>query len=117
VRKLQIDMIGGVRVRTPAGRELRIASRKAQALLACLAVKPGSAVAREYLAGLLWEDSDPELARSSLRQALATLRRTLPDDFAGALRTDTNQYRSTRTSLPATSRSSMPGAGGLAGCL
>ncbi|MGB5103798.1 MAG: BTAD domain-containing putative transcriptional regulator [Steroidobacteraceae bacterium] len=85
---LVVELAGGVRVVTGGGRELRIASRKALALLACLAIRPGTAHARDFLAGLLWEDSDAELARSSLRQALAALRRALPAECSDALRTD-----------------------------
>ena len=85
---LLVELAGGVRVRTSAGRELRVASRKGLALLACLALKPGTTHSRDFLAGLLWEDSDPELARSSLRQALAALRRSFGEEFATALRAD-----------------------------
>ena len=86
--ELHIDLLGGLRVRTAAGRDIRIASRKSQALLGCLALKPGSVFTRDFLAALLWEDSDPELARASLRQALANLRRSLPVACAVALRGD-----------------------------
>lgn len=85
---LLVELAGGVRVVTGTGRDLRIASRKALALLACLALRPGTAHARDFLAGLLWEDSDAELARSSLRQALAALRRALPAECSDALRSD-----------------------------
>ena len=86
--ELHIELLGGLRVRTGAGRELRVVSRKAQALLGCLALQPGVPHSRDMLAGLLWEDSDPELARASLRQALASLRRSLPESCATALRGD-----------------------------
>ena len=86
--ELQIDLLGGLRLRTGPGREIRIPSRKAQALLGCLALEPGVAQTRDVLAGLLWEDSDPELARASLRQALASLRRSLPETCAAALKGD-----------------------------
>jgi len=85
---LLVELAGGVRVVTGTGRELRIASRKALALLTCLALRPGAAQARDFLAGLLWEDSDAELARSSLRQALAALRRALPAECSDALCSD-----------------------------
>lgn len=85
---LLVQLAGGVRVVTGTGRDLRIASRKALAVLACLALRPGTAHARDFLAGLLWEDSDAELARSSLRQALAALRRALPAECSDALRSD-----------------------------
>jgi len=88
VAELHIELLGGLRVRTAAGSEIRIVSRKAQALLGCLALEPGAPLSRDMLAGLLWEDSDPELARASLRQALTNLRRSLPDTCAAFLHGD-----------------------------
>ncbi|HET7203507.1 MAG TPA: AAA family ATPase, partial [Steroidobacteraceae bacterium] len=89
VTGLSIQVVGGLRVATTEGRVLRISSRKAQALLGCLAVQPGAPLGRDFLATLLWEDSDPELGRASLRQALAALRKALPDGHAEALCSDT----------------------------
>jgi DNA-binding SARP family transcriptional activator len=88
---LAIDLLGGLRVAGPSGSEIRIPSRKAQALLACLALRLGALVARDRLATLLWEDVDPELGRASLRQALAVLRRSLPPEAVAALTADTTQ--------------------------
>jgi DNA-binding SARP family transcriptional activator len=85
---VHIDLLGGLKVRTAAGLEVRLASRKAQALLGCLAVEPGVPLSRDTLAALLWEDSDPELARASLRQALTSVRRSLPESCAPALKGD-----------------------------
>jgi DNA-binding SARP family transcriptional activator len=86
--ELHVDLLGGLRVRRAGGSEIRVASRKAQAVLVCLALRPGAAYSRDLLSSLLWEDSDPELARSSLRQALAALRRSLPEELAHALQGD-----------------------------
>jgi len=86
--ELVVELFGGMRVLSADGREIRISSRKAQALLACLALRPGTPFARDRLASLLWDDSDPELGRASLRQALAVLRRSLPEAAATALRSD-----------------------------
>ena len=85
VAHLHIQLLGGLRVRTATGREIRLPSRKATALLACLALQPGAVYRRDFLATLLWDDSDPELARSSLRQALASLRRALPQEAGDAI--------------------------------
>jgi DNA-binding SARP family transcriptional activator/predicted ATPase len=89
VTQLHIQLLGGMRVRTATGREVRLPSRKATALLACLALQPGAVHRRDFLAALLWDDSDPELARSSLRQALASLRRALPQEAGEAIVGDT----------------------------
>ena len=59
------------------GEDLRIGSRRSQALLAMLALAPTSAVARDRLAATLWPDRAEEQARASLRQELSSLRRTL----------------------------------------
>ena len=88
--ELRVELLGGLRVTTAAGREIRVTARKAQALLVCLGLRPGVPVARDYLASLLWDESDAELARASLRQALATVRRCLPEAAARALVTDAN---------------------------
>jgi len=85
---LVIDLLGGLRVSGPSGSEIRIPSRKAQGLLACLALRLGAPVTRDHLAALFWEDADPELGRASLRQALAALRRCLPSESLGALVAD-----------------------------
>jgi DNA-binding SARP family transcriptional activator len=87
---LLVELLGGLRVIGADGREIRISSRKAQAVLACLALRPGAAFARDRLASLLWDDSDPELGRASLRQALAALRRALPAAAAQALLGDSS---------------------------
>jgi DNA-binding SARP family transcriptional activator/pimeloyl-ACP methyl ester carboxylesterase len=54
-------------------------NKKAQALVAFLAMTPGVAHVRERLATLLWPDSNEGAARQSLRQCVSTLRRDLPD--------------------------------------
>src|SRR5437870_5676742 len=60
------------------GRRLSFALRKAQALLLYLAVE-GGLHPRSQLAALLWPDSEPQGARTALRNALTLLRRLLAD--------------------------------------
>ena len=55
-------------------RPLPIATRKAKALLAYLAMSDSGHESRERLVGLLWSESDDERARASLRQAVHDLR-------------------------------------------
>jgi DNA-binding SARP family transcriptional activator len=86
---LTLQVLGAFRVHDPSGAEIRIASRKGRALLAYLALRPGESHSRERLATLLWEDADEELARTSLRQALAAVRKALPETAQRALRADT----------------------------
>lgn len=73
--EFQLDVLGALRLCTADGTEVRLASRKARALLGYLALRPLDAQSRDRLASLLWEDVDTEQARASLRQALAGLRR------------------------------------------
>src|SRR5256886_2309687 len=60
------------------GRRLTFALRKAQALLLYLAVE-GGLHPRSRLAALLWPDSEPQGARTALRNAITLLRRLLAD--------------------------------------
>ena len=67
------------------GREVAGLPRKAQALVAFLALQPDHRIAREVMADLLWTEHGTEQARHSLRQLLLVLRRT---PAAGLIRTD-----------------------------
>lgn len=86
--ELTLQVLGSFHVRDASGGEVRIASRKGRALLAYLALRPGESHSRDRLANLLWEDADEELARTSLRQALAALRKSLPSGAQAALLAD-----------------------------
>ena len=74
---LRLSLLGGFELHTSVGRRLRVPSKKAQALLAYLALGPGQAHTRAKLANLLWGEFDSEKARNSVRQALFVLRRAL----------------------------------------
>ncbi len=84
---ISLMLLGGFEARAADGGPLPLPSRKAQALLAYLALNPGRAHGRDKLASLLWEDRDAAAARHSLRQAIADLRRALahcdPPPLAG----------------------------------
>ncbi|HSN72171.1 MAG TPA: BTAD domain-containing putative transcriptional regulator, partial [Steroidobacteraceae bacterium] len=85
---LKLTLLGPFRASDSTGREIALRSRKARALLAYLALNAGTRIERERLAALLWDDSDTDAARTSLRQALASLRRALPDADGDVLLTD-----------------------------
>jgi DNA-binding SARP family transcriptional activator/tetratricopeptide (TPR) repeat protein len=91
--QLTLQLLGGFRLQEASGGEVKVTSRKARALLAYLAARPGDNFGRDRLAALLWEDADEELARTSLRQALATLRKCLPAPTQSALLADTDSIR------------------------
>jgi DNA-binding SARP family transcriptional activator len=73
-----LSLLGGFCLRDPAGRQVAIGSRKAQALLAVLGVAFPGSVGRERLIGILWGEHAQERARHSLRQAISELRRDAP---------------------------------------
>ncbi|NNE23366.1 MAG: SARP family transcriptional regulator, partial [Rhizobiales bacterium] len=59
------------------GKNLKINSRRSQAMLAMLVLAPKATIARDRLAATLWPDRAEVQARASLRQELSSLRRTL----------------------------------------
>ena len=80
--QLSIRLFGGFRAQLGSGRPLTIRRKKAQALLAYLALPPGPARSRDSLAGLLWSGTTDEHARHNLRQTLFALRQAIvPDPF------------------------------------
>src|SRR5262245_13827229 len=77
MQALCVELLGGFAVRTRAGASRTLPSRKARALLAYLALRPGHAYSREQLTALLWGDTPDARARQAFRQALSRLRRGL----------------------------------------
>jgi TolB-like protein len=77
VASLNIRLLGGFAAHLASGAPVPSIGRKAQALLAYLALAPGTPHAREKLTALLWSDRGEAQARSSLRQALSELRKVL----------------------------------------
>ena len=83
--------------------QLRISSRKGQALLAYLAMHPDRSASREHLAALFWGERRDDQARHNLRQCLVTLRRDLLKGDADILVVDANTVglRAERVSIDA----------------
>ena len=75
--RLTLTLLGGFRAHLDPGAPLAFPTRKAQALLAYLAMPPGEAHPRDKLASLLWGSTIETTARTSLRQTLYSLRRDL----------------------------------------
>jgi DNA-binding SARP family transcriptional activator len=71
----RLTLLGGFRLEDEGGREIAIASRKAQGMLAVLALSSPAAVTRVRIAAMFWGDLPDERARHSLRQLLSSLRR------------------------------------------
>ena len=74
MRRLRIKLLGGYTVLEDRAGEVALSARKAQALLAYLALSAGQWHGRDRLAGLLWSDRQEGRSRNSLRQALASIR-------------------------------------------
>ncbi|WP_296808513.1 BTAD domain-containing putative transcriptional regulator [Thiocapsa sp.] len=77
--RLHIQLLGGFTLKRD-GAPVTLPTRKAAALLAILAMPPGTLITRERLADLLWSRSAEAQARGSLRQAVAQLRKALEDE-------------------------------------
>jgi DNA-binding SARP family transcriptional activator len=86
--RLSLTLLGGFQARLDPGPALTLPTRKAQALLAYLALPLGQAHPRDKLAALLWGGIRVESARASLRQALFAIRRALADVEGKVLRQD-----------------------------
>lgn len=75
--KATIKLLGSIQATRIDGAVAAISARKAQGLLAYLAMSSGRSHHRDALANLLWGGSTDAAARQSLRQALSNLRRAL----------------------------------------
>lgn len=77
--RLTVALLGGFELAIGSGSPRVLPTRKAQALLAYLAVEPGRRHSRDALAALLWGDRRDVQARRSLRQAVYAIRKALPE--------------------------------------
>jgi DNA-binding SARP family transcriptional activator len=89
---LQINLFGGVEVVQASGESVLIPSRKAATLLGYVALSSPRAISRGKLAALLWDGNFGDRARASLRQALLTLHRVLPQ-YAEVISADRGDIR------------------------
>jgi DNA-binding SARP family transcriptional activator len=74
---LSLTLLGPFQATLGGGAEMAFRTQKEQALLAFLVVEAGRAHRRDALAELLWPERPEGVARTSLRQALAGLRRAV----------------------------------------
>jgi DNA-binding SARP family transcriptional activator/tetratricopeptide (TPR) repeat protein len=88
--RLTLTLLGGFRAHLDPGAPLAFPTRKAQALLAYLAMPAGEAHPRDKLASLLWGSTIETTARTSLRQTLYSLRRGLRGAQDNPLNADGN---------------------------
>jgi len=85
-RQLEVTLFGGFEARLASGAVPRLPTKKSQALLAYLAVRPGQPHSRDKLAALLWADKSDVQARDGLRHTILLLRRALAGLDVSALR-------------------------------
>lgn len=76
MKQASIRVLGGLEIEAPGETRLH---RKAEAVVAFLAMRLGQPQTREKIAGLFWQSSSEEQARANLRQCLSTLRKRLGD--------------------------------------
>jgi DNA-binding SARP family transcriptional activator/alpha-beta hydrolase superfamily lysophospholipase len=87
MKRVSLKLFGGFQARLEPGLPLTLPTRKAQALLAYLVLRPDPPAHRDSLAALLWPDRTDDQARASLRHAVYELRRALAGS-SGVLKTE-----------------------------
>jgi TolB-like protein/Flp pilus assembly protein TadD len=86
--QIRLTLLGGFAAARPDGTAVTLPTRKAEALLAILACRPGEAWRRECLAALLWGERSDQQARHSLSQTLTTIRHAFNGAAPQPLATD-----------------------------
>jgi TolB-like protein/Tfp pilus assembly protein PilF/DNA-binding winged helix-turn-helix (wHTH) protein len=86
--KLELILLGRFECLLSSGTRVGLAMRKAEVLLAFLALTPGLRHPRERLINLLWSNRGEEQARNSLRQCLSAIRKSLGEAADLALQID-----------------------------
>ena len=82
---IQVRLFGPPEFRVNGAPLPRLKTRKGLHVLALLTLRHGREVARDWLAGTLWPETDERLALTYLRQSLTDLRRALGPSAAGRL--------------------------------
>lgn len=80
VLEVRIRLFGGVSAATDGGEPVDVGSAKSQAVLAALALSPGSAVPVSRLVDLVWGEAPPQTAEKTLQWHIAQLRKGLGND-------------------------------------
>ena len=82
---IQVRLFGPPEFRVNGAPLPRLKTRKGLHVLALLTLRHGREVARDWIAGTLWPETDERLALTYLRQSLTDLRRALGPSAAGRL--------------------------------
>ncbi len=75
---LRVRLLGGFELRSQEGTSVSLTTRKAEALIALLAIRPGQLWSRDKICALLWPEVRDAQARHSLRQTLLSVRKVVP---------------------------------------
>jgi TolB-like protein len=86
-----LELLGPFRLLSPGARRIDISSKKAQAMIAMLAVSPGGERTRSWLQGQLWGSRAQDQAQASLRNELSGLRATLNAGDRTVIQSDKNR--------------------------
>ncbi|HEX6260274.1 MAG TPA: BTAD domain-containing putative transcriptional regulator, partial [Woeseiaceae bacterium] len=97
--KIQLQLFGGFTLRCAVDDPVSLSLRKAQALIAYLAVSKAGCLSRDQAATLLWPNSTQATALQSLRQARHTLMRELTAKDLSFLSCDRRDIRLDRSGL------------------
>ncbi|HTO85878.1 MAG TPA: BTAD domain-containing putative transcriptional regulator, partial [Methylomirabilota bacterium] len=89
----ELTLFGSFGVRAPNKGAINLLGQKERALLAFLALSPGTTHSREKLASLLWSDRGDPQARDSLKHALTNLRQCLQSADSPAIIADRQSVR------------------------
>jgi DNA-binding SARP family transcriptional activator/Tfp pilus assembly protein PilF len=82
---MRISLLGPFDCRDAEGNRIVLPTRKAEAIVALLAVSCGEARTREKIAGLLWAETTEARARANLRKTVSRLKGALPRTADGCL--------------------------------
>src|SRR5579872_2047944 len=75
--RLELTTLGGFAFSANGSSAPRPDTQQGRALMAFLALNPGTDISRERLLELFWPDTNPEQARNRLKTALSNIRRCL----------------------------------------
>src|SRR5215467_5088483 len=89
---VNLRLFGGFEAVSSSGTSLSLPTKKAKALLAYCALRPGQVHQRDMLATLFWGETDEAKARNSLRQTLFILRAALGEEWAIVLRIEGENF-------------------------
>jgi TolB-like protein/DNA-binding SARP family transcriptional activator len=89
----ELTLFGGFGGRAPSEGAVNLLGQKERALLAFLALPPGTSHSRDRLASLLWSDRGDPQARDSLKHALTRLRQCLQSADSPSIIADRQSVR------------------------